>query len=154
MISRLTGPDKGPKSQYVNSNWEKKIISGSSNKMMVEFKSDDTVEETGFSLSIQFTPFQNDVCQLCLDMKQKTLNSPNHPNLYGNNVTCDWIITAQYGLHIKLELQELNVNYFVMIAKNLLANTSHCHRKIYLGHIYFICNWGLKMHFFNQQYPL
>ena len=154
LISRLSGPDAGPKLQFVDSNWEKKAISSLSNKMIVEFKSDDLYEYTGFSLSIQFIPFQNDMCKSCLDMEQKTLKSPNYPKSYGNNVTCNWIITAQHGLHIKLELQEFNVNYFVLIAKNLLANTSHCHRKIYLGHIYFICNWGLKMHFFNQQYPL
>ena len=122
MISRLSGPDSGPISKDVTSNWEKKIISGSSNKMIVEFKSDDTSEYTGFSLSIQFTPFQNDMCESCLDMEQKILKSPNYPNSYENNVTCYWIITAQHGLHIKLELQEFNVKYFVLITKNLLSH--------------------------------
>ena len=121
LISRLSGPDTGPKSKYAYSNWEKKVISSSSNKMIVEFKSDDTLEYTGFSLSIQFTPFQNDMCQSCLDMEQKILKSPNYPKTSGKNVTCNWIITAQHGLHIKLELQEFNVKYFVLIAKNLLA---------------------------------
>ena len=121
MISRLSGPDAGPKSQFIYSNWEYKTISSSSNKMMIEFKSDDTVENTGFSLSIQFTPFQNDVCQSCLNMDQKTLKSPNYPKSAGKFVTCSWIITTQHGLHIKLELKEFNVNYFVLIAKNLLA---------------------------------
>ena len=121
MISRLSGPDSGPISKDVTSNWEKKIISGSSNKMIVEFKSDDTSEYTGFSLSIQFTPFQNDVCESCLDMEQKTLKSPNYPKSYGNNVTCYWIITTLHGFHITLELEEFNVKYFVLIAKNLLA---------------------------------
>ena len=113
----MRGPDVGPKSKDVYSNWEKKIISSSSNKMMVEFKSDDTLEYTGFSLSIQFTPFQNDMCESCLNMEQKTLKSPNYPKSSGNNITCYWIITAQHGLHIKLELEEFNVKYFVLIAK-------------------------------------
>ena len=117
MISRLTGPDAGPKSKDATGNWEKKVISSSSNKMMVEFKSDDTIEHTGFSLSIQFTPFQNDFCQSCLDMEQKTLKSPNYPKSYGTNVSCDWLITAQQGFHIALELQEFNVKYF-FIAKD------------------------------------
>ena len=121
MISRLSGPDAGPKSQFVYSNWEKKIISSSSNKITVEFKSDDTLESAGFSLSIQFTPFQNDMCQSCLNMEQKTIKSPNYPKSSGKNVTCNWIITAQHGLDIKLELQEFNVKYFVLIVKNLLA---------------------------------
>ena len=125
LISRLSGPDLGPKLKETGSNWEKKVISGSSNKLMVEFKSDDTIEHTGFSLSIQFTPFQNDLCESCLDMKQKTLKSPNYPKSYGSNITCNWIITAQHGVYITLELQEFNVKYFVLIAKNLLAlNTS------------------------------
>ena len=126
MISRLSGPDAGPKSQYsYYANWEKKITSSSSNKMMVEFKSDDKFQYTGFSLNIQFTPFQNDMCQSCLDMEQKTLKSPNYPKSYGSNVTCNWIITAQHGVYITLELQEFNVKYFVLIVKNLLAlNTS------------------------------
>ena len=113
----MSGPDSGPKSQNVISNWEKKSISGSSNKMMIEFKSDDTLESTGFSLSIQFTPFQNDMCQSCLDMELKTLQSPNYPKLYGTIVSCDWLITAQQGFHITLELQEFNVKYF-FIAKD------------------------------------
>ena len=119
LISRLSGPDSGPKLQYTYSNWEKKVISGSSNKMIVEFKSDDIVEHTGFSLNIEFTPFQNDMCQSCLDMEQKTLKSPNYPKSYGSNVTCNWIITAQHGLHIKLELQEFNVKYFVFDCKKI-----------------------------------
>ena len=124
LISRLSGPDAGPKSQYSHSNWEKKIISSSSSKMRVEFKSDEIVERTGFFLSIHFTPFQNDMCQSCLDMEQKTLKSPNHPKSSGKNVTCNWIITAQHGLHIKLELEEFNVKYFVLICKNF-ASSKH-----------------------------
>ena len=114
LISRLSGSDAGPKSQYSYSNWEKKIISSSSSKMRVEFKSDETKEYTGFSLSIQFTPFQNDLCQSCLDMDQETLKSPNYPKSYGNNVTCNWIITAQHGFHITLELEEFNVNFVLL----------------------------------------
>ena len=110
LISRLTGPDLGPKLKETGSNWEKKIISSSSNKMMVEFKSNAKIQSIGFSLSIQFTPFQNDLCESCLYMKQKTLKSPNYPKSYGNNVTCNWIITAQHGFHITLELEEFNVN--------------------------------------------
>ena len=124
LISRLSVSDAGPKSQYSYSNWEKKIISSSSSKMRVEFKSDEFVEWTGFFLSIHFTPFQNDMCQSCLDMEQKTLKSPNYPKSSGKNVTCNWIITAQHGFHITLELQEFNVKYFVLIAKKF-ASSKH-----------------------------
>ena len=121
LISRLSVSDTGPKSQYSYSNWEKKIISSSSSKMRVEFKSDEFVEWTGFFLSIHFTPFQNDMCQSCLDMEQKTLKSPNYPKSYGNNVTCHWMITAQHGNHITLELQDFNVKYFEFIAKKFAS---------------------------------
>ena len=121
LISRLSGADIGPKSITALSHWDKKIISGSYNKMMVEFKSDDIIEYTGFSLSIQFIPFQNDMCKSCLDMEQKTLKSPNYPKSYGNNVTCHWMITAQHGNHITLELQDFNVKYFEFIAKKFAS---------------------------------
>ena len=120
MISRLSGPDAGPKSKDDNSNWEKKVISSSSNKMMVEFKSDNTLEYTGFSLSIQFTPLPNQImCESCLDMKEKNLKSPNYPKSYGNNVSCYWLITAQHGFHITLKLQDFNVKHSVL-TENIL----------------------------------
>ena len=129
LISRLSGPDMGPKSKKAKSIWKKKIISSSSNQMMVEFRSDDTLEKTGFSLIIQFTAFQNDMCQSCLDMEQKTLKSPNYPKSYDNNVSCNWIITAQHGLHIKLELEEFNVNYLVLVCKKF-ASSKHFWKSI------------------------
>ena len=107
----MTGTDKGPKSQISYSNWEKKIISSSSNMMMVEFKSNDKIEWTGFSLNIQFTPLESHMCQSCLNMEEKTLKSPNHPKSYGNSVSCNWLITAEHGLHITLKLQEFEVRY-------------------------------------------
>ena len=46
MIASLTGPDLGPLSSgwFNFSHWEKKIISSTSNKMLVEFRSDDSWE--------------------------------------------------------------------------------------------------------------
>ena len=114
MVSRLSGPDAGPKSKKADGNWDKKIISGSTNKMMIEFKSDDTLEYTGFSLSIQFSPLKNEMCESCLDMEEKTLKSPNYPNSYGNNISCNWLITAQHGFHITLKLLEFDVKYSVL----------------------------------------
>ena len=110
----MTGTDKGPKSQISYSNWEKKIISGSTNKIMVEFKSDDTLEYTGFSLNIQFSPLKNEMCESCLDLEEKTLKSPNYPNSYGNNISCNWLITAQHGFYITLNLLEFDVKYSVL----------------------------------------
>ena len=54
LVAYLTGPDVGPKSILSDSNWDKKIISISTQKMIVEFKSDDdSVEFIGFSANIE-----------------------------------------------------------------------------------------------------
>ena len=45
----MTGPDLGPKFELAGSNWDKKIISISTNRMIIEFKSDDRIEYEGFS---------------------------------------------------------------------------------------------------------
>ena len=107
----MSGQDVGPKSQMTYSNWEKKIISSSYNMMVVEFKSNDKIQGTGFSLNIQFTPMENPICESCLNMEEKTLKSPNHPKSYGNNVSCNWLITAEHGFHITLTLQDFDVKY-------------------------------------------
>ena len=48
LIAYLTGSDTGPKSEYAHSNWDKKIISISTNRMNIEFQSDDFEEKNKF----------------------------------------------------------------------------------------------------------
>ena len=115
LISTLFGPDSGPKSQSALSNWEKKIISSRSNKMLIEFKSDEAFEYTGFSINIQFTVLQNQKCESWLDTKERTLKSPNYPNSYDNKFSCHWLITVQYGFHIILRFLELNVSILTIL---------------------------------------
>ena len=82
MISRLSGPDAGPLSKDSTSNWEKKVISSSSNKMFVEFKSDDdTREYRGFSTSIQFIQSQSQECKSLLNMRSR-LGHKEHCEIY------------------------------------------------------------------------
>ena len=69
LIAYLTGPDLGPKSKLAFSNWDKKIISVSTNQMDIEFISDDLMENKGFSANIYFTPISK--CESWLDMKKK-----------------------------------------------------------------------------------
>ena len=109
LISRLTGTDVGPKSQYGHSHWYKKIISSTTNKMLIEFISDDIIQLTGFSASIQFTQLQSQMCESWLDMKKKNLQSPNYPNFYDNITSCNWLITVRDGYHIELIIDEFNV---------------------------------------------
>ena len=121
MITRLSGPDKGPKSEYTTSNWEEKVISISSNYMMVEFKSDDQNLDSegkkmskGFSATIHFTLMQNKTCDSWMDMNNQILQSPNYPNSYGKNIICKYLITIKPNFHIKLDFLEFDVSFLII----------------------------------------
>ena len=115
MVAYLTGPDEGPISQSFVSNWKKKIISSSTNKLKIEFKSDDIWEQKGFSANIFFTNFTNKECKSWLDINKKILKSPNYPQTYHNSTKCHWLITVDLDSHITLNIIELYVrisNYY------------------------------------------
>ena len=109
LIARLSGPDKGPQSKYEHSNWAEKFISTSSNIMEVEFESDAGIEFKGFSATIHFNEFQNKRCESWMDQNKQTLESPNYPNLYGNDIFCTYLITVQPNFHIRLSFEEFDV---------------------------------------------
>ena len=78
--------------------------------MMVEFRSDDTIEFKGFSASIQFTQLpSSQICESWLDMDNKTLQSPNYPNTYDNIDSCHWLITVRHRCHIELKFHVFDV---------------------------------------------
>ena len=110
----MTGPDEGPKSQSFLSNWNKKIISISTNRMNIEFRSDGVEEWRGFSANIHFTPFQSKECQSWLDMSKKIFKSPNYPQTYLNNMKCSWLITVDHDCHITLNFSEFYVRYQIL----------------------------------------
>ena len=116
MIANLTAPDAGPQSEHSSSNWQKKIISSSSNNMLVKFKSDHVrnshlVEFAGFSASIYYSPKE---CQASLDMTKKTIQSPNHFDSYDKNLSCKWLISVPYGSHITLKFLEFDVRFLII----------------------------------------
>ena len=115
LVAYLTGPDKGPKSEWVISNWDKKIISISTNKMIIEFQSDDFQEKKGFSANIHFIPIPNKECESWLDMNKKTFKSPNYPQTYHNSNKCSWLITVDHDYHITLNFIEFYVRYQIHI---------------------------------------
>ena len=91
VIANLSSPDVGPQSQHLWSNWQKKIISSSSNTMLVKFISDhirksDIIQFAGFSASIHYSPIQE--CETSLDMTKKIIQSPNYFDSYDNNLSC------------------------------------------------------------------
>ena len=112
VISNLTGPDNGPLLYYDTSRWHKKIISSTSNKMLVEFRSDDVGERDGFSASIHYSPLPSKDCEAGLDMTMKTIQSPNYPNSYDNNLSCKWLISVPHGSYVTLKFLQLDVGLY------------------------------------------
>ena len=116
MIASLTSQDNGPQlidltygSHLDESNWQKKIISSTGNKVLVEFRSDDFGEWDGFSAFIHFSPLPSKQCENGLDLTTKTIQSPNYPDSYNNNLVCKWLISVPHGSHIKLKFVEFDV---------------------------------------------
>ena len=116
----MTGEDAGPKSVYSYSNWDKKIISISTNKMNIEFKSDDFLEYKGFSGNIFFTPVPNKECESWLDMNKKEFKSLNYPQTYHISMKCSWLITVDPDYYITLDFFELYVRYQIQNYDSLL----------------------------------
>ena len=124
MIASLTGPDFGPISYYSWSHWQKKIISSTSNKMLVEFRSDDVHEYDdfyiheydGFSAHLHYSPLPGKKCEVGLDMNKKTIQSPNYPDSYDNNLSCKWLISIPHGFHITIKFLQLDVGFLLVIS--------------------------------------
>ena len=120
-IDSLTEFDFGPLRDYYfykQSYWQKKIISSTSNKMLVVFRSDDldqTFEEyIGFSASMHYSPLPSKECEAGLDMTKKTIQSPKYPNSYDNNLACKWLISVPHGSHITLKFLEFDVRFLII----------------------------------------
>ena len=103
IVANITGPDLH--------NWQNKIFSSSSNNMLIEFRSDAAYEYIGFSASIHYLPKPSKECEIGLDMKEKTIQSPNYPNSYYNNMECKWLISVPYGSHITLKILHFVVRF-------------------------------------------
>ena len=115
VIASLTSSDEGPRSNILYwSYWQKKIISSTGNKMLVEFRSDDSFERDGFSASIHYSPLPSKECDRGLDMTMKTIQSPNYPDSYDNNLACKWLISVPHGSHISLKFLQLDVGFLVI----------------------------------------
>ena len=113
MVANLTAGDFGPKSKTFNpSNWNKKTISISTNKININFISGDlSSQENGFIANLYFVPIPNKECESWLDMDKKVLKSPNHSQHYYNSMKCSWLITIDHDNHITLDLKELYVRH-------------------------------------------
>ena len=120
VIASVNGPDMGPISSYYPyqfSWWHKKIISSTSNKMLVEFRSyevDGILDalSDSFSAFIHYSPLPSEQCENGLNMNMKTIQSPKYPESYDNNLTCKWLISVPHGFHITLKFLQLDVGFF------------------------------------------
>ena len=117
LVSYLTGLDRGPRSEFnsIASNWDKKFISISTNRMSIDFKSDDIGKNIGFSAIIYFTPIPNKECDSWLDMSKKIFKSPNYPQTYHNNKKRSWLMTVDPDYHITLNFIEFYVRYQIIM---------------------------------------
>ena len=132
MIASLTGPDYGPQSYDSGSRWQKKIISSTSNKMLVEFRSDDvwrqwyqSLERVGFSASLNYSSLPSKECESGLDMTKKTIQSPNYPDSYDNNLACKWLVSVPHGSHITLEFLQFDVGFLVISISDSFSKYIH-----------------------------
>ena len=114
LIASLSGPDDGPLPYYSWSHWQKKIISSTSNKMLVEFRSDNANAYDGFSASIHYSPLPSKECEYGLDMTNKKIQSPDYPDSYKNNLFCKWLISVPHGYHITLKFLEFDVRFLMI----------------------------------------
>ena len=130
LISKLTGPDSGPEFNAEDIlgtygykwrsiiNWQKKVFQSSSNRMMVEFHSAIASQFdgfSGFSAFISYSLLEKKECIDGLDMENGIIKSPNYPNPYGNDISCNWLITVPYGFHITITFTDFNVRLIFKI---------------------------------------
>ena len=96
-------------------NWQKKVIQSSSHRMMIEFHSAIASQFdgfSGFSAFISYSLLEKKECIDGLDIENGIIKSPNYPNPYGNDISCNWLITVGYGFHITLTFTDFNVRLF------------------------------------------
>ena len=129
-IARLTGTDSGPQSYYHFSNWQKKIISSSSSNMLVEFRADNIIqhmgltaslEQVGFSASIQYSPISSQECERGLKIDKKIIQSPNYPDSYDNEMSCKWLISVPHGYHLTLKFLQFDVRFSIIFMSDIFC---------------------------------
>ncbi|XP_030058297.1 embryonic protein UVS.2-like [Microcaecilia unicolor] len=73
----------------------------SSNLLLVQFVSDDTIAASGFKASYRSVP-----CGTSLTANPGTFSSPNYPAYYPPNLDCSYIITAPAGYKVSLKVTD------------------------------------------------
>ncbi|XP_068628109.1 cubilin-like [Battus philenor] len=84
------------------------IITTSTNKLMIKFESDNSVRESGFSLSYSFLD-EKSHCGGFLVKSHGYIYTPGWPNLYEPNRDCIWTITAPVGQQIMINITDFDL---------------------------------------------
>ena len=99
-------------------------VTSSTNEMLVSFYSGLNYNFNGFYINI----YENHhFCEQWIDYKKGTIKSPMIPNEKTNKLDCMWLITADEGFTITINVEHLHVKFFsnpkifFYLTTNLLA---------------------------------
>ncbi|XP_040184665.1 embryonic protein UVS.2-like [Rana temporaria] len=76
------------------------------NKMLLEFVSDNSTEATGFKAS-----YSTVSCGSVLSNPTGTFSTPNYPSNYPNYMDCTWVVTAPIGYQVSVNVTDFSVEY-------------------------------------------
>ena len=84
-------------------------VTSSTNEMLVSFHSDQWINFNGFYINIYENPH---FCEQWIDYKKGTIKSPTFPDEKTNKLDCLWLITADEGFTITINVEHLYVKLF------------------------------------------
>ena len=84
-------------------------VTSSTNEILVSFYSGPTVNYNGFYINIYENPH---FCEQWIDYKKGTLKSPTFPDEKTDKLDCLWLITADEGFTITINVEHLYVRLF------------------------------------------
>ena len=84
-------------------------VTSTTNKMLVSFYSDPIINFNGFYINIYENPH---FCEQWIDYKKGTIKSPTFPDEKTNKLDCLWLITADEGFTITINVEHLFVKFF------------------------------------------
>ena len=84
-------------------------VTSSTNEMLVSFYSNQFHNYNGFFINIYENPH---FCEQWIDYKKGTIKSPTFPNEKTNKLDCIWLITADEGFTITINIEHLYVRLF------------------------------------------
>ena len=81
-------------------------VTSSTNEMLVSFYSDHFFNYNGFYINIYENPH---FCEQWIDYKKGTIKSPTFPDEKTNKLDCLWLITADEGFTITINVEHFHV---------------------------------------------